>query len=173
MIYVNYKELKFPQKGDPDIETVYLFQPEVIARYKNFCHEAGLEIYGGGTRKIQRNLPGKILSGYRNFVPKGGVEISPHFFCIALDIYVPLKEKKLLEKNLSLIPIALKHFSRIGIYPLKNSIHLDIADKEWMKKYGGKQFWYQDQNLKYFSFSDIMKFISALKNFFLKYERKE
>jgi uncharacterized protein YcbK (DUF882 family) len=158
MQFINYKEKHIKQQGNPDIETIYNNLSQVIEKYKLLCELSNRLPYGGGARNNQGTKPLKILSGYRDYIPDGGVTNSPHFFCIALDIYFPFYQAPFKEIGIDICKNALMvGFKRIGLYPYKDSIHVDMADDYWCHQYNGVGFWVQDKDLKYHPFNTLLE----------------
>lgn len=120
--------LNKPMKGNPDIETIKLYHPEVWEKYTALCKKMG-------ANDILGNPPGQckftlkqccITSGYRHPAynkEEKGARNSPHQYGVALDIYIgrgqeeQLKWVRVIEAN--------KLFTRVGIYPTSIHIHVD------------------------------------------------
>lgn len=123
--------LKVPMKSNPDIETIKLYHPEVWMQYTELCKKMG------ATSLILGNPPGVctstrtkccITSGYRHpFYNKeiGGATNSPHQYGTALDIYVGN-----VEEQLKWAKEASNLFTRVGIYPVSDHIHVDLMPKQ-------------------------------------------
>jgi len=127
--------LGLPQKGDPDLETIWRTPYPVLKRYQVLCDRLGWRPYAGGTRDNQgTRRPGYITSGYRDMVINGN-EHSPHHFAFALDIVV--------DDILKVADEAGSLFSRIGFYPGRGFLHLDQAPDNWVNKYMKARYWVQ------------------------------
>jgi len=120
-------KLGLPQKGDPDIETIWLTPYPVIKRYRVLCDRLGYKYLRPGE-------PGHITSGYRAHII-GDNEISPHHFAFAIDIIV--------DDMLKAADKAADLFSRIGFYPGRGFLHLDQAPDNWVNKYMKSRYWVQ------------------------------
>lgn len=121
---------------DPDIQTIWgIPEYPVITQYKKLCADTGLSPFGGGTMEEQGTEPGRITSGYRDEVIDDN-ELSPHFFGFAIDVFVggPAEQIK--------VALAAGHyFSRVGLYPDDLFVHLDLAPKVWVQRYGKAWAW--------------------------------
>lgn len=121
---------------DADLKTIWSI-PEypVIGNYKKLCADTRLAMFGGGTIADQGDEPGLITSGYRDDILDGN-DMSPHHFGFALDIWVGgIKEQ---------IRIALAsrpYFSRVGLYPDSEFIHVDMAPDVWIERYNKSLAW--------------------------------
>jgi len=94
--------------------------------------------YGGGDWQKQddRHLcEGLIISGYRSEVLEYNVH-SPHRFALALDIHVGD-----VEKQMEWATAAQPYFCRVGLYVGRNTIHLDLCNKDWQAHYKGAVCW--------------------------------
>jgi len=107
---------------ESDIMRVREYHPEVLEKYDELKKQWGDYI--------------KINSGYRDKAI-GKIKNSPHMFAIALDLAVgnTLKQIELGKMALDC------GFCRVGLYPCKGIIHVDIADDDWIKRYHGAPFW--------------------------------
>jgi hypothetical protein len=132
------------QNGHPDIETIKQYHPEVLCSLVLLMKKMDMGC-GWLTSGVS---PECLVSGYRD--QDVGVKNSAHFFGIALDIMVSKlsafeksNREKILDEQLRWIQLATSCglFTRAGIYPQQNTIHLDIADDTWMKEYSGTPFW--------------------------------
>ncbi len=136
----NLMKLGVARRGNgrtPDIETVWLTPYPVLTNYKQWCRVVGLDPFAGGTWAAQgmSNVAGYITSGYRDQIHEGN-ESSPHPFAFAIDVAVGD-----IGRQLAVVPSAVDFFSRVGLYPRRGFIHLDLAPDEWIRKYNKRRFW--------------------------------
>lgn len=160
-IEFNYRESGKKEKGNPDIITISQYNPVLLRIYQNACKDYGIKPYGGGTINAQKKGLGYITSGYRDYKPKDGAEDSPHYYCIALDIYFDYND-------LSQIYLFAKTccnfgFTRIGFYPAKKILHIDMATPEWRKERNAFFHWVQTKDLKYHGMQTLMSCINFIK----------
>ena len=146
LVTPNLAELGVPRRapiGIPDMETIWLTPYPVITNYIAFCHYLHISPFGGGTRSNQSSWSnGSITSGYRS--ENLGNKNSAHRFGFALDIIF-------LVDLLKAARGATLYFKRVGIYPQKKFIHVDLADDNWIKKYNKERFWvFADETYHYF-----------------------
>ncbi|MCM8804265.1 MAG: hypothetical protein NC833_03305 [Candidatus Omnitrophica bacterium] len=161
MKYINYRDEQIKQKGSPDIITIIQKQPQTIEKYLNWCRLIKILPYGGknGNPLKQNKGIGKILSGYRDHILEGGAKDSPHFYCIAIDVFIPFwNSKKILIQNV--YDYTKKAFEagflRVGLYPSKNMCHFDLANSEWCSKRNAfSHCWVQKKNLEYLGFQQL------------------
>jgi hypothetical protein len=134
------------QNGHPDIETIKLYQPELLYAFALLMKKMGKNC----DWLINGTVPDIIISGYRDTLADVDVKTDVHWFAIALDIIIsfldakiPSNQERILNEQILWISTAIgsKLFTRAGIYPQQNTIHLDIADKVWMEQYHGTPFW--------------------------------
>lgn len=134
------------QNGYPDVAVIKKYHPEVIASFFLLCKKIGVPWHD----LFSDDVPKRIISGYRDHSVDSAVKNSPHAFGIALDIWVswlsahdPFNRQAILNTQIKWITEAIegKFFTRGGFYPQQNSIHLDQATDEWMKKFNGTKFW--------------------------------
>ena len=119
--------LKVPMKSNPDIETIKQYHPEVWSQYAELCKKMGaVDIFGSPPGACKSTLTKCcITSGYRHPAYNkeiGGVGNSPHQYGVAIDIYVG----KSLQEQLRWARAASNYFTRVGIYPSQNDIHVDL-----------------------------------------------
>jgi hypothetical protein len=159
------------QQGYPDIKTILDFHEDVLSRFSILAAKMGFKrlVY----KLINGICPDIIISGYRDYQADSAVKNSPHNFGIALDVQVSSlnahevnNQPAVLERQVAWITEATKGqlFNRAGFYPQRNTIHLDIADKEWMDTYAGTPFWVK-WNSKYHGFyvlSEAIDYASVL-----------
>lgn len=122
MRYENLADKGVKQDGYPDVHTIYIYNPEVIAA------KTSMDLEMGGALAI--------TSGYRDRNVDPEVKNSPHKFAIALDLAAGK-----LEKQVEWARVAVKHFNRVGLYPQRGIIHVDMADPEWIETYNGAKYW--------------------------------
>ena len=72
---------------------------------------------------------------------------SPHRFGLALDVIF-------LSNILKAARAAGLYFSRVGIYPQKKFIHVDLVEDNWIKQYLKERFWVNADN-EYFYFDNL------------------
>lgn len=120
--------LGLPQKGDPDLETIWLTPYPVLKRYGIWCGQLGYKYLA------MPGKPGHVTSGYRARII-GGNETSPHHFAFAIDSIV--------DDMLKAADEAQKLFSRVGLYPGRGFLHMDQAPDNWMNKYMKSRYWVQ------------------------------
>ena len=134
------------QQGSPDIATIKQYRPEVMAAFFLLSKKMG----EGLDALFLDQCPDIITSGYRDYSADPEVKHSPHNFALALDVQVsklnariPQNQPAILDGQIKWITAAMesKLFNRAGFYPSQNTIHLDIADDDWMKKHNGAKFW--------------------------------
>lgn len=142
--------------GEADLETIWMTPYPVITNYLKLCKDVDiLKPFGGGRRIRQiRNKYGYITSGYRDKILYGN-SFSAHLFGFALDIFVGNVEQQILVGKK-----ALNYYSRIGLYPDSNFIHVDLAPEIWIKKYNKAPFWVIkiDSSKSFNNFKDAAKF---------------
>jgi hypothetical protein len=137
---------------EADLITVWATPYPVIRKYLDLCRKAGIPAYGGGSMEAQReDRPGFITSGYRDEIMEGN-KSSPHLFAIALDIAIGSDIDCLRVGD-----IATRLYPRVGLYPGRGFIHVDLAPDNWMAHYRKKPYWVKVGDT-YRSFDD---FISA------------
>lgn len=120
--------LGLPQKGDPDLQTIWLTPYPVLKRCHTWCDRLGYKYLPGPGE------PGHITSGYRDSII-GGNEMSPHHCAFAIDVIV--------DDMLKAADEARDLYSRIGFYPGRGFLHLDQAPDNWMNKYMKSRYWVQ------------------------------
>ena len=118
-----------------DIITIQTRVPyPVLSTYVKWCEKTGLEPYGGGTYRKQKDngQDGIITSGYRDGFDGIGADYSAHKFALAKDVRVTGLDN-LIEKARKAEDI----YMRIGIYPNRDDeiIHLDLVPIIWIKRY--------------------------------------
>lgn len=132
---------------NPDLPTIWNTPYPVLRTYSKFCKALKIEPYGGGTMKEQKKGSGRITSGYRSEVLEGNEE-SAHRLAIALDIAFSLSEQ------IEYAEIASQFFCRVGLYPDRWIMHVDLAPDNWIKKYNKARYWVYAKN-RYHSFKTI------------------
>ena len=141
-----------------DLVTIMRTPYPVLKNYKAWCKTAGLNPFAGGDYLDQgpANVPGYITSGYRDEII-GGNKTSPHPLALALDVAVGGPAKQLAAAS-----TALQYFTRIGLYPHRGFIHVDLVPKMWVQKHHKAFFWLQRKNGTYVtfnSFTDMVQFV--------------
>lgn len=145
-MFINLREagIKRLVKPGADLVRIREHHPEVLRFFDEIV-------------KYHWNKYAHITSGYRDTHVKGGAKNSPHYFGIALDVSVGH-----ILNQIEFGRICLKHgFTRLGLYPQKGIVHIDIADAEWIKKYRGTPYW-SFMKLKYKGFYDLEKCIKYI-----------
>lgn len=166
----NLADLGVPRRvrePDADLDTLWLTSYPIITNYKKLCETTGLCFLGKGGSLT--NIPGSwpviiqgkhsdgyVLSGYRSKIISGNVN-SPHRYGFALDIEIhdPIRQAEVGE-------IALTWFTRVGFYPGRAFIHVDMAPLNWIKRYAKALFWVQ-VNGQYHNFTEIGKAVEFMK----------
>lgn len=141
LIPTNLAKHKVKRQGngtDADLLTIWESTYPGITTYKALCARMGWEPFGGGTMGKQgdRHKPGFCLSGYRDKVLEGR-KASPHLFALAIDIVVPCD----MQPEVALVADEL--FARVGMYPDRHFMHLDLVPNCWIRKYHAKRYWVQ------------------------------
>jgi len=145
----NLADKGIKQQGSPDIETIKIYHGDVLTRYSLLCVKMGQS----GSWIFTDAVPDSIESGYRDHDYDPNVKNTPHKFGIALDIQIsnldpriPSNRKLIIVEQIKWITAAVESglFTRGGFYPYQNTIHLDIADEDWMRTYKGTPFWVKD-----------------------------
>lgn len=147
-MFENLAEKGIKEIGNKDIETIKTYHGDVLIRYALLCVKMGLS----GSWIYTDAVPDNICSGYRDHNYDPEIKNSPHKFGIALDICVSKLSAKIQSNRMPILTEQMKwitkaldcDFTRAGIYPYQNTIHLDIADKAWMEKYNGTPYWVKD-----------------------------
>lgn len=143
-----------------DLDTIWLTPYPVIMTYQKVCEATGLDFLGSGGRMIRK--PGKkpvfiqsehsdgcVLSGYRFEIINSNVN-SMHRYAMALDI-----EVHSVEKQVEVGRAALEGgFTRVGFYPDRKFMHLDMAPDNWIKRFAKRRFWVEIDGTKQ-SFNEI------------------
>ena len=124
---------------EADLLTIWDTPYPVLARYKLLCRDLRIEPYAGGTMEEQgpSYRPGFITSGYRDAALEDRSN-SPHMFAFALDVAIGPA-----DAQIEAAQAAVRHFARIGLYPARGFIHVDLAPDCWMVRFGGIRFWVQ------------------------------
>jgi hypothetical protein len=123
------------QEDSADLITIWKTPYPVLTNYMALCRHMGIESFAGGTY-FKQGPPSKVgylTSGYRD---SGGRKHSPHKFALAIDMAIGD-----VRQQIKTAKIARKYFSRMGLYPENGFVHLDLANKLWMKRYGGRRYW--------------------------------
>lgn len=149
------------QKGEIDLDTIWRTPYPIITAFKKVCKEAGIDFLGKGgydlhTDNILNSIfkwgehsDGYILSGYRSEVI-GWNTGSMHRYAMALDVEVRSVEKQV-EVGRSALE---KGFTRVGFYPDRKFMHLDMAPDNWIKRFAKRRFWVEIDGTKQ-SFDEI------------------
>jgi hypothetical protein len=145
-MFINYASGNIKQSDNIDIVTIKQYHPEILTAFSVLCNNMGIP----SDWIFKNECPDIIVSGYRDHAYDPAVKNSPHNFAIALDVQVsqfnahnPINQARVLESQIAWISKATEGnlFNRAGFYPQQNTIHLDIADDDWMSKYNGTKFW--------------------------------
>lgn len=150
------------QPPEPDLITVWQTPYPVLTNYKLLCADVGIEPFAGGTylKQGQSWRPGYISSGYRVNI---GTINSPHKYGLALDVVIPD-----LELQIKMVGQSLEYFTRSGLYPNMNIIHLDLMPAVWIEKFNAARHWvcFRVRGKKiYHNFGDLESAIRfAIKN---------
>lgn len=165
LLPANFAKLELERKAGPpeaDLITIMNTPYPVLTNYKKLCREMGISPYAGGgyLQQGSPNAIGYITSGYRDSL---GAENSAHKFGFAIDVAVGDIDEQIrwIKKA---IEIGL--FTRAGFYPDEGIIHLDLASRAWMEKYGGRRFWVcvkESGTKKYTSFDQLEEAIEFAK----------
>ena len=158
------------QQGHPDIITVRQYHPEVLAKFGIVCSKQG---ESGAWLFTENGCSERIVSGYRSRDVDPAVKNSPHGYAIALDVWVshlqasdPNNRPAILESAIGWVRAAVEPglFTRAGLYPQQNTIHVDIADAEWIEKYHGTPYWVKWNSLYhgFFSLEEAISFARHL-----------
>ncbi len=123
-MFENLAEKGIIQQGHPDLITIHYYHPEVMEAKTN------LDLYMSETLEI--------TSGYRDHNVDKAVKNSPHKFAIALDLAAGNLENQIRWAEAA---INMGVFKRVGLYPQRGIIHVDIADIDWCEQYGGTSYW--------------------------------
>lgn len=145
--------------GQADLTTIWRTPYPVLTNYSTLCNQTDLLRFAGGSYEHQGSdrCPGFILSGYRDQVIEGN-ESSPHLFAFAIDVLVGNATRQLF-----IAKQALTLFTRVGLYPFRGFVHLDLASADWIAHYHKRRFWVQDQDRKYHSFDGFDQMIESVK----------
>ena len=147
--FVNFAEKGIKQNGEPDVATIIKYHPEVMAKFYLLCRKLGMP----NEWLFKTPSPDCVISGYRDYAYDQAVKHSPHNFAIALDVQVSpldahaaINRAAVLDEQIKWVTAAISPnlFSRAGLYPFQNTIHLDIADDNWIADYHGTRFWVKD-----------------------------
>jgi hypothetical protein len=148
--FVNLAAQGIKRKVGPpnaDIETIKLYHPEVLYALGIVCVRMELS---GAWVLIDGAIPDLIVSGYRDAAQDPEVKNSPHEFAGALDIEVSKLDAGVTQYRPGILDMQIAWaeqatvnglFTRAGLYPEQNTIHLDIMDAAWMKEFNGTPFW--------------------------------
>jgi len=159
----NLASMGVPRKVGPpeaDIITIWHTPYPVLTNYTRLCRDLGIKPFAGGT--YQNQGPnwkiGYITSGYRVII---GADESPHKYGLAIDFVVPN-----LKKQFEIVLKAQKYFTRSGIYPDKQIVHVDLVPQIWINKFNAARHWVcldVRSKDKYYNFMDIDRTISFAK----------
>lgn len=153
LLIPNFGAIGLPSRtpfGVADLEVIWMTPYPVITNYMKLCDESDLlTAFGGGSREQQlHRISGYITSGYRPGIVGMNFE-SPHRYAIALDVIVGDA-----QQQVEVGEIALKYFTRVGLYPGKGIIHIDMAPPSWIAHHKKSPFWtYTDD--QYFPFDNF------------------
>ena len=153
----NLGSLGVPRRSGPDeadLVTPAMTSYPMIANYLLLCKAAPniLTPFGGGTMEKQgTKINGYITSGYRSESINGRVH-SPHRYALAWDIIVV---SALDQIKVGRLAVDNELFMRVGFYPDRHFIHVDMMPDNWIARYraahtwveiGGKQFYFGDHH---------------------------
>lgn len=139
---------------EADLVTPAMTSYPMITNYLLLCKAAPniLTPFGGGTLEKQgARINGYITSGYRADMIDGRIH-SPHRYALAWDIIVMAATDQIKVGRLA---VENDLFTRVGFYPDRNFIHVDMMPEVWIKKYraamawvevDGKQFYFGDHH---------------------------
>ena len=147
----NLGELGVPRgtKPEADLKTIWMTPYPVISNYMKLCADAQIKPFGGGTLERQApNEPGYILSGYRDEAIEGNV-LSLHRFGMAIDFQLVGA-----RQQIKIGQIATNYFVRVGFYPDRGFIHVDLAPEIYIDKYSRPRYWVQVDR-KYNHFKEL------------------
>ena len=139
LVIPNLAVLGVKRRGDgvaPDLQTIWISPYPVITRYTLWCERMGWVPFGAGNMRNLGSGVGVPTSGYRDQIIEGRKQ-SPHLHAIALDCYVPAH----LQKDAAIEADQL--FARVGMYPDRNFMHIDLVPESWIAKYGARRYWVQ------------------------------
>lgn len=160
-----------------DLNIIWSTPYPIITTFKKVCKATGLDFLGkhgtmfrgediiapeGGIRvgppafAFGEHSNGYILSGYRDEIINGNVS-SMHRYAMALDVevYSP-------DKQVDVAIEALKQgFTRVGLYPDRKFMHLDMAPDNWIKRFTKRRFWVEINGTKQ-SFDEIGRAIEFI-----------
>jgi len=150
----NLGALGVPRKapvGEADLITIWKTPYPVLTNYSILCNRCGLKLFGGGTAEKQgKRVPGYITSGYRLEIMNGNIH-SPHRYAFAIDMIAGDINQQIIIGD-----EAINLFSRIGFYPDRGFMHLDLAPENWIARYNKARFWVMSKG-KYRFFNTISK----------------
>jgi len=119
-----------------DLETMHLSGLPTLRQYEMVCNDCNIAPYCGGTYMAQGNGgDGYVLSGYRDN-PIGGNRESAHMYCGAVDVAAMTTD---IMRRMA--GSALLHFNRIGLYPKRHFIHMDIMPTIWLNEHNKPVLW--------------------------------
>lgn len=149
------------QYPEADLETIWLTPYPMLTNYELMCKDLRIDPYGGGTRQRQgdRWRPGYILSGYRDEIVDGNGG-SPHFRAAAIDMTAPGGGQILMAQ------VADWHFTRVGLYPQNNFLHVDLMPRIYWERYGLAKYWVRISG-KYHHFDTLEEAIEFAKPTFV------
>lgn len=139
-----------------DLITIWKTPYPVLTRYKLLCAKFDWAPFAGGTYQHQgdERKQGYITSGYRDVIINGRKN-SPHLYALAIDVAVGD-----IIHQIEWAKAADMLFTRIGIYPQRGFVHIDLVSIAWINKFSdiNKRYWIQlkDRNYQYFSKLDDM-----------------
>jgi|GEM_PF-3364785 len=140
------------RQGPPeaDILTIWDTPYPVITRYKLLCDRLDIAPFAGGILRRQGSPLHRsyITSGYRDQII-GGNEWSAHLLALALDIAIGD-----IEAQIKAAMIAVSLFTRVGLYPDNDFIHVDLVNDAWIQKYQKSRYWVRRNGI-YTPFSHI------------------
>ncbi len=129
---------RMTEDGQADLETIWRTPYPVIRNYRKLMRLMRLPLFGGGTIQNQRmRQNGFITSGYRDEIV-GGNKTSPHRFAIALDFIAVGAQ---LQIDIATEAVNYGLFRRVGFYPVRGFMHVDIAPHNWIRRYNKCWYW--------------------------------
>jgi hypothetical protein len=155
LLPVNLANMGVPRRapeGEADLVTPALTPYPMVTNYLLLCKACPniLTPFGGGTIEQQgTRINGFITSGYRNELVNERVA-SPHRFAMAWDIIVMAAVDQITVGRRA---VDNDLFTRVGFYPDRHFIHVDMVPDNWIEHYraarswvemGGKQFYFND-----------------------------
>lgn len=131
--------------GCADIWTIQQYHPDALAAIAMIGVQRGLDMDWFAHKPL--TCPWWICSGYRLGSPDPGVHEDPHCYACALDVVVgdhaTMTPAQLLENQILWINTAMSYgyFRRAGLYPGKNTCHLDALGDDFCLAHSATMFW--------------------------------